>query len=41
MTVVHSLWHVRDDDEQGDYAKLIGIYSSDAAARAVIKRVRN
>ena len=39
MTTVYSLWHVREDDGYGDDAKLIGIYSSEAAANAAIERV--
>ena len=41
MSQVHLLWHVRSDDEDGDDAKLIGVYSSEASAEAAIDRVKD
>jgi homoserine kinase type II len=38
MTHVYLLWHVRSDDDHGDDAKLVGVYSSDASAQAAIER---
>ena len=38
MTFVYLLWHVRSDDEDGDDAKLVGVYSSDALAQEAIER---
>ena len=40
MTTVFPLWHVRKDDEYGDDAKFIGVYSTEAEAAAAIARVR-
>jgi hypothetical protein len=39
VTSVHLLMHVRSDDEDGESAKMIGVYSSESAARAAIERV--
>lgn len=39
MTTVFVLHHVRADDEFGDDAKLIGVYSCDASANAAIERL--
>ena len=40
--VVHLLWFVREMPEgQEDVELLIGVYSSEAEARAAIERVRN
>ncbi len=39
MTFVHLLWHVREDDEYKEDAKLIGVYSSDEKARSAIERL--
>ncbi|HXS49178.1 MAG TPA: hypothetical protein VN713_03520 [Sphingomicrobium sp.] len=41
MTFVHLLWHVRHDNQYGDDAKLVGVYSSDASAQAAIERKIN
>jgi hypothetical protein len=41
VTTAHILWHVREDDPYKEDAKLIGVYSSDAAARAAIGRVQD
>jgi hypothetical protein len=41
MTLVHLLIHVRSDDEDGESAKMIGVYSSEEAARAAIERVKD
>jgi hypothetical protein len=38
MSFVYLLWHVRSDDEYGDDAKLVGVYSSEASAHAAIER---
>jgi homoserine kinase type II len=35
------LQHVRADDEYGDHAKTIGIYSSPEAAKAAIERLKD
>lgn len=40
MDTAYVLHHVRPDDEHGDDAKLIGIYSSQSRAEAAIARVR-
>jgi hypothetical protein len=37
---VFLLQHVRVDDEYGDDAKLIGVYSSEANASAAIERLK-
>ena len=39
MTIAFLLWHVRKDDEFGDDAKLVGVYSSEANAQAAIARL--
>lgn len=39
MTTVFVLHHVRKDDEFGDDAKLIGVYSSDASAQTAKERL--
>ena len=39
MTVAHVLWHVREGDEHGEGAKLIGVYSSKEAADGAIARL--
>ena len=39
MTTVFPLWHVRQDDEHGDDAKFIGVYSTKEAAEAAIARL--
>jgi len=39
MKVAFPLWHVRKDDEYAEDAKLIGVYSSEAEARAAIDRL--
>jgi homoserine kinase type II len=39
MDQVYLLHHVRSDDEFEDDAKLIGVYKTDAAARAAIARL--
>jgi hypothetical protein len=39
MTFVHLLWHVREDDEYKEDAKLIGVYSSDEKATSAIERL--
>ncbi|MGN6058985.1 MAG: DUF7336 domain-containing protein [Sphingomicrobium sp.] len=36
---VYPLFHVRSDDEYGDDAKLIGVYSSEDEARQAIARL--
>jgi hypothetical protein len=36
---VYLLHHIRSDDEYGDDAKLIGVYRSERAAIAAIKRL--
>jgi hypothetical protein len=41
MTFVYLLWHVRSDDEDGDDAKLIGVYSCEASAQSAIDRKKN
>jgi homoserine kinase type II len=41
MTTVYLLQHVRADDEYGDHAKTLGIYRSDAAAKAAIDRLKD
>jgi len=38
VTSVYLLWHTRKDDEYGDDAKLVGVYSSDESATAAIER---
>ena len=38
MSSVYLLWHVRSDDEDGDDAKLVGVYSSEDFAQAAIER---
>jgi hypothetical protein len=37
----HLLWHVREDDTHKEDAKLIGAYSSAAAATAAIARLKD
>ena len=39
MTTAFVLWHVRKDDEYGENAKLIGVYSSRDNANAAIARL--
>ena len=39
MTLTHVLWYSRADDEYGDNAKLIGVYSSNDEAHAAIARL--
>ena len=39
MTETYILWHIRKDDEYGDDAKLIGVYSSNEKAEAAIVRL--
>lgn len=39
MDHVYLLHHVREDDEHGDDAKLIGVYRSEANARLAIERL--
>jgi hypothetical protein len=39
MDAAYLLYHIRKDDEYTDDAKLIGVYRSEAAARAAIVRV--
>ena len=39
MTVAYVLWHVRKDDEYGDDAKLIGVYSARDNAEAATARL--
>ena len=41
MTPAFVLWHVRKDDEYGDDAKLIGVYSSRHNAAAAIARLND
>jgi homoserine kinase type II len=41
MSAVYVLHHVRKDDEYGDNAKMIGVYSSKEAADAAIGRLRH
>ena len=36
---VFPLWHVRRDDEHGDDAKFIGVYSSHEAAKEAVGRL--
>ena len=40
MTSVHLLMHVRSDDEDGESAKMIGVYSTQEAANAAIERLK-
>ena len=39
MDKVYVLHHVREDDEFGDDAKLVGVYRSEAAVAAAIARL--
>jgi homoserine kinase type II len=39
MNVAYPLWHVRRDDEYGDNAKLIGVYSSSEEAQQAVERL--
>jgi hypothetical protein len=39
MMIAYVLWHVRKDDEYGDDAKLIGVYSSRENGEAAIGRL--
>lgn len=39
MENVYVLHHVREDDEYGDDAKLIGVYRTEAKATAAIERL--
>jgi homoserine kinase type II len=41
MTSVYLLWHVRPDDEYGDDAKLVGVYSSEASAQEAVERKKD
>ena len=41
MSSVHLLMHVRSDDEDGESAKMIGVYSTEAAATAAIDRLKD
>jgi homoserine kinase type II len=41
MRFVYLLWHVRSDDEDGDDAKLIGVYSSEPSAQSAIDRKKD
>ncbi|MES2337365.1 MAG: hypothetical protein V4537_04630 [Pseudomonadota bacterium] len=41
MSTVFPLWHVRKDDEYGDDAKFIGVYSSADAVAGAITRLSN
>jgi hypothetical protein len=41
VNTAHLLWHVREDDPYKEDAKLIGAYSSPAAAAAAIDRVKS
>jgi hypothetical protein len=41
MNTAHLLWHVREDDEYKEDAKLIGAYSSAEAASSAIARVKD
>ena len=38
MSAVYLLWHLKSDDEYGDDAKLIGVYSSEGSAQSAIER---
>ncbi len=41
MSIVYPLWHVRKDDEYGDDAKLVGVYSSRVSASEAIERLKD
>ncbi|WP_298332856.1 hypothetical protein [Asticcacaulis sp.] len=41
MDKVYILHHIREDDEYGDDAKLIGVYQSEDAARLAICRLKD
>lgn len=40
MEEVYAIWHVRSDDEDGDDAKFIGVYRSEAAANDAVVRLK-
>ena len=41
MNRVYPMWHVRRDDEYGDDAKFIGVYSSEEEAGRAIDRLKD
>ena len=41
MDVVYLLWHVHEAPDQGEDAKVIGVYRAEDDARAAIERLRS